>query len=121
MIDLSPPHLETVKSILAAHVPEHEVRAFGSRATWTARAYSDLDLAVIGEAPVDRATIAELKEAFEDSDLPIRVDVLDWCRVSEGFRKSVEGDMVTITRGTRTSQMTGQTVPAAGPRDIRIT
>ena len=53
MIDLNPNHLETVKAILAEHVPECEVRAFGSRATWTAKDYSDLDLAIVGEGPMD--------------------------------------------------------------------
>ena len=39
MIDLNPSHLETVKAILAEHVPECEVRAFDSRARWTSRDY----------------------------------------------------------------------------------
>ena len=48
MIDLNPNHVETVKRILAEHVSGCEVRAFGSRATWTAKDYSDLDLAMVG-------------------------------------------------------------------------
>ena len=51
MIDASPSQLDTVTRILAGHVPECEVRVFGSRATWTAKDYSDLDLAVVGSAP----------------------------------------------------------------------
>ena len=90
MIDLSPTHLATVKAILAEHVPECEVRAFGSRATWTAKDYSDLDLAIVGEGPVDWKTLGRLKEAFEESDLPIRVDVLDWHAISDNFKKVVE-------------------------------
>ena len=52
MIDLNPHHLGTVKRILAEHVPDCEVRAFGSRATWTAWEYSDLDLAVVSPEPL---------------------------------------------------------------------
>ena len=52
MIDLNPNHLATVQRILAEHVPECEVRAFGSRATWTAKDYSDIDLAIVGEGAV---------------------------------------------------------------------
>ena len=89
-IDLNPNHLATVKSILAEHVPECEVRAFGSRATWTAKDYSDLDLAVVGEEPIDWRTLGRLKEAFEESALPMRVDVLDWHAISESFRKVIE-------------------------------
>lgn len=48
MIDLSPNHLATVKAVLAEHVPECELWVFGSRATWTDKDYSDLDLAIVG-------------------------------------------------------------------------
>ncbi|MDE0070598.1 MAG: nucleotidyltransferase domain-containing protein [Caldilineaceae bacterium] len=82
MIYLSPNHLKTVKRILAEHVPACEVRAFGSRVTRCARVYSDLDLAVVGVTALDRSTLARLKEAFEESDLPIQVDVLDWQEIS---------------------------------------
>ena len=85
MIDLSPNHLATVKAILAEHVPECEVRAFGSRATWTAKDYSDLDLAVVGEGTLDWETLGRLKEAFKESDLPMRVDVLDWHAITKSL------------------------------------
>ena len=99
-IDLNPNHLATVKSILAEHVPECEVRAFGSRATWTAKDYSDLDLAIVGEGPLDRRTLGRLKEAFEESDLPMRVDVLDWHSISESFRGVIERGSEVIQPGS---------------------
>ena len=56
-VDLNPNYLAAVERILAEHVPECEVRAFGSRATWTAKDYSDLDLAVVGEGPLHWKTL----------------------------------------------------------------
>ena len=99
MIDLNPNHLATVERILTKHVPECEVRTFGSRATWTAKDYSDLDLAVVGEGPLDRRTLGQLKEAFEESSLPMRVDVLDWYAISESFREVIERDYVVLREG----------------------
>ncbi len=99
MIDLNPNHLATVERILDGHVPECEVRAFGSRATWTAKDYSDLDLAIVGSGPLDRRTLGRLKEAFEDSELPIRVDVLDWHSISESFREVIKRDYVIVQDG----------------------
>ena len=96
MIDLNPNHLGTVKAILAEHVPECEVRAFGSRATWTAKDYSDLDLAILGKGPLDWTTVGRLKEAFEESDLPMRVDVLDWHAISGGFREVIEREHLVL-------------------------
>lgn len=96
MIDLGPRNLEVIKRILRDHVPGCAVRAFGSRAKWTAKDYSDLDLAVVGESELGNDTIARLREAFEDSSLPMRVDVLDWHGISPAFRKAIEHDCVDL-------------------------
>ena len=104
MIDLNPNHLATVERILAEHVPECEVRAFGSRAAWTSKDYSDLDLAVVGEGPLDWRTLGRLKEAFEESSLPMRVDVLDWHTISESFRKVIERDYVVVQTSTASDE-----------------
>ena len=101
MIDLAPHHLETVESILAEHVPDCEVRAFGSRAKWEGWEYSDLDLAVVRNNKHDWQTIPRLKEAFEESDLPIRVDVLDWHDLAEDFREAVVADCVVVQQAVR--------------------
>ena len=101
LIDLSPTYLATVERILADHVPECEVRAFGSRAAWTAKDYSDLDLAIIGTGPLNRRTLGRLKEAFEESRLPMRVDVLDWHTVPESFRNAIKRDYVVVQEGAK--------------------
>ena len=107
MIDLNPNHLGTVKAILAEHVPECEVRAFGSRATWAAKDYSDLDLAILGKGPLDWTTLGRLKEAFEESDLPMRVDVLDWHAISGGFREVIEREHVVLVGNNELSMANG--------------
>ena len=106
MIDLNPNHLGTVKAILAEHVPECEVRAFGSRATWAAKDYSDLDLAILGKGPLDWTTLGRLKEAFEESDLPMRVDVLDWHAISEGFREVIEREHLVLVAADHSTSRT---------------
>ena len=101
MIDLSPNHLATVKAVLAEHVPDCEVRAFDSRATWTARDYSDLELAVVGERPLHWRTLARLGEAFEESRLSMRVDVLDWHAISQSFQNEIERESMVVQKGAR--------------------
>lgn len=90
MIDIKPAHLRTVKLILAEHVPDCEVRAFGSRVKGKAKIYSDFDLAVVCQNDLGAERLRHLKEAFEESDLPFRVDVLDWNSISESFRRVIE-------------------------------
>ena len=62
----------------------------------TAKPYSDLDLALKGEDRLPLALIADLVDAFSESDLPFRVDVLDWRSVAPNFRASIERDGVEL-------------------------
>lgn len=101
MIDVSPSQLETITRILSECVPDCEVRAFGSRATWTAKDYSDLDLAVVGDRALGMDVLGRLKEAFEESDLPFRVDVLDWNTISPSFQKVIEKKYEVVQKGKK--------------------
>ncbi|MFH0926303.1 MAG: nucleotidyltransferase domain-containing protein [bacterium] len=96
MIDVSPAQLETIKMILHKHVPDCEVRVFGSRSSSKAKRYSDLDLAILGKEKLPLKLLYDLKEDFEVSNLPFRVDVLDWHRTSQEFRKIIEKNFETI-------------------------
>ncbi len=95
-IDISPTNWAIVSSILQEHLPENEVWSFGSRATGTAKKYSDLDLVVISDKPLSLALSARLTEAFDESSLPWKVDVVDWATTSDRFRKIIERDKVVL-------------------------
>lgn len=103
-VDLRPDHWAIVRSALRRHVPDREVLAFGSRATWTAKDYSDLDLAVLGEEPLSLRTASALDEALGDSDLPFKVDVVDWARIDGSFRAIIRRDAVTVQAPTVSSE-----------------
>lgn len=55
---------------------------FGSRATGRARPYSDLDILISSPAPLDWRARADLQDAFEASNLPFRVDVVEEARLA---------------------------------------
>lgn len=80
-------------------IQRFELWAFGSRAKGTAKEYSDLDLAVITECPLPIAVSASLNEDFSESDLPWKVDVVDWATTSDSFRKIIERDRVVLQAG----------------------
>lgn len=90
MIDVSPDQLRLVRSILSAYVSGIEVRAFGSRVDGSAKPHSDLDLAIMTKSPLPSRTAALLREAFSESNLPFRVDIIDWAEISESFRKIIQ-------------------------------
>ncbi len=99
-IDLSEEQLLLVDAILRTHVPDLPVWAFGSRVTGKARPYSDLDLAIITEQPLPLAQRAALAEAFSDSDLPWKVDLVDWATTSNAFRRIIERDRHVLQAGS---------------------
>ncbi|MBF0625623.1 MAG: nucleotidyltransferase domain-containing protein [Magnetococcales bacterium] len=99
LIDIRPDHWEIVRAILKKHLPDREVWAFGSRAKWTAKQYSDLDLALLGDEPLELGVLAGLEEDFSESDLPFKVDVVDWATTAEGFRRIIEKDRVVVQKG----------------------
>ena len=96
LIDIRPDHWEIVQRILQEHVPNLEVWAFGSRAKWNAKAFSDLDLAIITDEPLPIDTSAALNEAFSESDLPWKVDVVGWASISKEFKDIIEQDKVVV-------------------------
>jgi type I restriction enzyme S subunit len=98
MVDLRPDQLATVTAILLAEVPDYEIWAFGSRARWTAKDSSDLDLAIVSESPLSSSRLSHLKQAFEQSYLPFSVDVVDLSKVSPEFRKVIEKQRVVFRK-----------------------
>ena len=96
MISLTQKQLNTVRHILTEYVPDSEVRAFGSRVDGKMKSYSDLDLAIIGTHPIDGDVMRLLREAFQESDLPFRIDVLDWNAISDSFKRVIEKKNVVL-------------------------
>ena len=94
---LRPDQRATVEAILRTHAPRPcRVWAFGSRARDSAKPYSDLDLAIDAGRPLTLAETGDLAWAFEDSDLPWRVDLLDLATCSDAFRREVEDHAVPV-------------------------
>ena len=99
MIEMSAAQLEEVKRILREHVPGCGVRAFGSRVTGRVKPWSDLDLAVIADQPLGFRRLGMLVEAFQESTLPFRVDVLDWHETSPSFQAIIAQQYAVIQNG----------------------
>lgn len=95
-LDIQSEELAIVKSILQQFVPNYPVWAFGSRVKGTARPYSDLDLAIMTETPLTFLERDNLKEAFSESDLVWKVDIIDWASTSEEFRQIIRKKYVVI-------------------------
>ena len=88
-IDVAPRAVEIVLHVLACHVPDREVRLMGSRVAGRAKPFSDLDLVIMGDQPLALSALADLRDAFDDSELPFAVDIVEWASASEAFRRVI--------------------------------
>lgn len=95
-LDITEEDLAIVLDILEQHVPERTVWAFGSRATGRARPFSDLDLVIVDNTPLSFAQKADLVEAFDQSDLPFKVDIVDWARTDETFKEIIRKTKIVL-------------------------
>ena len=96
-VDIRPDHLRIVRGVLREHLPVGvKVWVFGSRANWTTKDSSDLDIALEGENKLSHKLLGALKDAFEDSTLPYTVDVVDLNAVSHAFKQIVKEQRVAL-------------------------
>lgn len=66
---------------------EYTVFIFGSRATGKARKYSDYDVGISGKNSIPSEVKILIEEALEESDLPYKVDVVDFSLLPTKFKK----------------------------------
>lgn len=95
-IALQPPEWDRLLSILRTHLAGRKVWAFGSRATGQrVKRFSDLDLAIEGpELSLHESAL--LAEAFDESRLPFKVDVVQLAAITPEFRTRIRPSLVLI-------------------------
>jgi predicted nucleotidyltransferase len=96
MIDLTPQQISFVTSIIHRYLPDCKISIFGTRATGKAKPYSDLDIILQTKESIPTLNMFNIKEDLSESDLPFRVDVLDWQAISEEFKAAIEPQLKPI-------------------------
>jgi predicted nucleotidyltransferase len=83
---------QTLLAIFASAKTPIEIWAHGSRVSGEAHDGSDLDLVLrtkdLQKMPIDE--FLELKEKIQESNIPILVELFDWCRLPEAFHPNIE-------------------------------
>ena len=98
ILDIEPEDQKILLELLNQYLPTTEVWLYGSRIKGTARPYSDLDMVVFTQNN-QQMFVFDLKEAFEDSDLPFRVDLFTWDDVPESFHKNIKAEHIIFKIG----------------------
>ncbi len=96
MIALSPNDKETVKHILHKYAPNRKVGVFGSRNTGTNKPFSDLDLILLDGQKLSSIEMSNLRNAFTESNLNFRVDVVEQMDVESSFADSIRQSLTIL-------------------------
>lgn len=102
-IDISTTQRKALLVLLRRFIPGVEVWAYGSRAKWTARPNSDLDL-VAFTSPEQSQNISGLKDALAESNLPFLVDLHVWSEVPERFHEIIRKEYVVFQEAAEEKQ-----------------
>ncbi|MBI2707983.1 MAG: nucleotidyltransferase domain-containing protein [Proteobacteria bacterium] len=89
-------HWKIVQDILNKY--PYTFYAFGSRVKGTHKQFSDLDLCFKESIPLN--VQGHINEDFEESNLPFKVDVLDWNLITPKFQEIIKKDLVPIEKHT---------------------
>ena len=79
-------------------MPGARVAVFGSRATGRARPFSDLELLFIQPRRLTWAQRADLRDAFESSSLPFKVDMVEADSLPEGMAARAHAQALVLAR-----------------------
>jgi len=63
---------------------------YGSRARGNCERFSDLDLLI--EGPIEPTKLSSIREALEESTLPIKVDLVPEIDLAHSYRETIEKD-----------------------------
>ena len=92
MLNIEAKHLAVLKGILEKH--PYEFFVFGSRVRGDNKKFSDLDLAYKAEIP--KAELSLIREEFEQSKLPYKIDLVDLKSCTEEFKQLIINDLVLV-------------------------
>lgn len=92
MVDLREQDWNIVKDILGKY--PYTFYVFGSRAKKTARRFSDLDLCYKENIP--SVVVSKIVGEFEESNLPFKVDLIDWNHCTPEFQKQIEPSLIKL-------------------------
>lgn len=98
VLHLPKKYADQVHALLQQYIPDAEVWAYGSRVNGGFFEASDLDLvahfATIQKRDVFR--LSKVREAFQESNLPIMVQIVDWDAIPESFRDEIRAGYAVV-------------------------
>ncbi len=82
---------EQIKNIIYETLGDNKVTIvlYGSRARGNARSNSDYDIALKSAEPISPAILSQIKFRLEESNIPFKIDIVDFLKISDELRRSI--------------------------------
>jgi predicted nucleotidyltransferase len=91
---LNDPFVQKARDIICPFLrPDDQIFLFGSRTTSTHHPFSDIDIGITSKQAISFQLMAKITGALEESDLPVRIDVIDFSKVSDAFKTIAQKSM----------------------------
>ena len=80
---------QKIINLIVALYPKIKIYLFGSQATGTQIHGSDIDIALDAGAPMKRSVVGEIREILNATDIPYKIDVVDFHLVPEKMQQMI--------------------------------
>jgi len=102
-LKLQPRHLNMLLELIRQYFPQAQIWAYGSRVNGDCHDASDLDLVARNPSALDQplSDLFDFQEELVESNLPIRIDVVDWAQIPESFQQEIERGYVEVWEGQK--------------------
>lgn len=85
-----------VVEVLKEYHPKYTFYYYGSRVKGTFSKTSDLDILIKGKEEISLKELVQLKEKFDESNLPYIVNFTDYNNIDKNFYNLIKNDLVMI-------------------------
>ncbi len=85
---------ELLIEIIGKYLPDARIWLFGSRARRTNKPGADFDIAIDAGRVLTLLEIGDIKEAIEESSIPVFVDIVDIRNVEDDFLNQIKQDWI---------------------------
>lgn len=92
-IFLEPHELQILQKIFTGN---YTAILFGSRTNGSHKKFSDVDICLKSDNPLPTYIVSQLKAQCSESNLPYKVDIIDYQTLDESFRKIIDTTGIII-------------------------
>jgi predicted nucleotidyltransferase len=97
-IHISPSQEKVILTIIKKHFPKSKILLFGSRVRGDHKQYSDLDICLDDQGqPLPLAKLSMLEEELSQTEIPFKIDIVDWNRITSDFQQIIMAGSIPAT------------------------